>query len=70
MAASSQNRWKLPDAVVKLGWISFFTDVASEMVYPVVPLFLIAALGAPVVVLGAIEGIAEAIVSVMKGVSG
>ncbi len=61
---------KLPQAVVKLGWISFFTDVASEMVYPVVPLFLTAALGAPVVVLGAIEGVAEAIVSVMKGLSG
>lgn len=70
MESASRNRWKLPDAVVKLGWISFFTDVASEMIYPVVPLFLTAALGAPVVVLGAIEGIAEVIVSVMKGLSG
>jgi MFS family permease len=70
MESASRNRWKLPDGVVKLGWISFFTDVASEMIYPVVPLFLTAALGAPVVILGAIEGIAEAIVSVMKGVSG
>jgi len=61
---------RLPESVVKLGWISFFTDVASEMVYPVVPLFLTAALGAPVVVIGAIEGVAEAIVSVMKGLSG
>lgn len=61
---------KLPDTVVRLGWISFFTDVASEMVYPVVPLFLVAALGAPVVVLGAVEGLAEAIVSVVKGLSG
>lgn len=64
------GKWKLPDAVVRLGWISFFTDVASEMVYPVAPLFLTAALGAPVVALGAIEGVAEAIVSVMKGLSG
>lgn len=61
---------RLPESVITLGWISFFTDVASEMVYPVVPLFLTAALGAPVVVLGAIEGVAEAIVSVMKGLSG
>jgi MFS family permease len=60
----------LPPSVVRLGWVSFFTDVASEMVYPVIPLFLTAALGAPVAVLGAIEGVAEAIVSVMKGVSG
>jgi MFS family permease len=67
---TSSNRWKLPDAIVKLGWISFFTDVASEMLYPVVPLFLTSALGAPVAVVGVIEGVAEAIVSIMKGLSG
>jgi MFS family permease len=61
---------KLPKPVRHLGWISFFTDFASEMVYPVVPLFLTAALGAPVAVLGLIEGVAEAIVSIMKGLSG
>ncbi|EGJ51875.1 MFS transporter [Desulfocurvibacter africanus] len=61
---------RLPEEVRRLGWVSFFTDIASEMVYPVVPLFLTAALGAPVVVLGAIEGAAEAIVSIMKGASG
>lgn len=70
MNATSSNRWKLPEAIEKLGWISFFTDVASEMLYPVVPLFLTAALGAPVTVVGVIEGVAEAIVSVMKGFSG
>lgn len=70
MAKPDPANQRLPDEVVKIGWISFFTDVASEMIYPVVPLFLTAALGAPVVVLGFIEGIAEAIVSVMKGVSG
>ncbi|MDR3641930.1 MAG: MFS transporter [Humidesulfovibrio sp.] len=61
---------QLPKPVRHLGWISFFTDIASEMVYPVVPLFLTAALGAPVAVLGLIEGVAEAIVSIMKGLSG
>jgi len=60
----------LPKPVRHLGWISFFTDFASEMVYPVVPLFLVSALGAPVAVLGLIEGAAEAIVSIMKGLSG
>lgn len=70
MNTTPSNRWKLPDAIVKLGWISFFTDVASEMLYPVVPLFLTAALGAPVAVVGVIEGVAEAIVSIMKGLSG
>lgn len=61
---------QLPKAVRNLGWISFFTDFASEMVYPIVPLFLTSVLGAPVAVLGLIEGVAEAIVSVMKGLSG
>lgn len=61
---------QLPKPVRHLGWISFFTDFASEMVYPIVPLFLTSALGAPVAVLGLIEGVAEAIVSVMKGLSG
>lgn len=63
-------RKALPEEVKRLGWVSFFMDVASEMVYPVVPLFLTSVLGAPVAVLGAIEGLAEVIVSLMKGVSG
>lgn len=60
----------LPPAVRRLGWISLLTDVASEMAYPVVPLFLASVLGAPASVLGLIEGLAEALVSVMKGLSG
>ncbi|QGY39963.1 MFS transporter [Pseudodesulfovibrio cashew] len=60
----------LPRSIRTLGWVSFFTDVASEMVYPVVPLFLVSALGAPATVLGAMEGVAEAVVCVMKGASG
>jgi MFS family permease len=63
-------RRALPVEVKRLGWVSFFMDVASEMVYPVVPLFLTSVLGAPVAVLGAIEGLAEVLVSLMKGVSG
>ncbi len=66
----SRNRTALPKAIRTLGWISFFTDVASEMAYPVVPLFLTTVLGAPAVVLGAMEGVAEAVVCVMKGLSG
>ncbi|NCD24136.1 MAG: MFS transporter [Deltaproteobacteria bacterium] len=60
----------LPEEVKRLGWVSFFTDVASEMIYPVVPLFLTSVLGAPVAILGTIEGLAEVIVSLMKGLSG
>jgi MFS family permease len=60
----------LPKSVVKLGWISFFADVCSEMAYPVLPLFLQGTLKAPGFVIGLVEGIAESIVSFMKGWSG
>jgi MFS family permease len=50
--------------------VSFFTDAASEMVYPLLPLFLTRVLGAGAVSLGIIEGIAEAANSVLKVVSG
>lgn len=69
MKRNSSNK-ALPSTIIKLGWVSFFTDIASEMLYPVVPLFLTTVLGAPVVVLGIMEGVAEAIVSIMKGISG
>jgi MFS family permease len=53
-----------------IGWVSFFTDVASEMVYPLLPLFLTRVLGAGAMSLGVIEGAAEAANSVLKVVSG
>jgi MFS family permease len=53
-----------------LGWVSFFTDTASEMVYPLLPLFLTRVLGAGAMSLGVIEGVAEAANSILKIVSG
>ena len=53
-----------------LGWVSFFTDTASEMIYPLLPLFLTRVLGAGAMSLGVIEGVAEAANSVLKIVSG
>ena len=53
-----------------LGWISFFTDSATEMVYPLLPLFLTRVLGGGAMSLGIIEGVAEAANSVLKIVSG
>jgi MFS family permease len=53
-----------------LGVVSFCTDASTEMIYPLIPLFLTQTLGAPMAVLGIIEGLAEATASVLKGVSG
>jgi MFS family permease len=46
------------------------TDVSSEMLYPLIPLFLTETLGAPVAIAGLIEGFAEMTAAVMRGWSG
>ena len=56
--------------VFVLGLVSLATDVASEMLYPLIPIFLTVTLGAPVAFLGVIEGIAEGTASLMKVGSG
>ncbi len=61
---------RLSPDVKRLGWVSFFTDVSSEMLYAVTPLFLTIVLGASASIVGLIEGIAEGVASVLKGVSG
>lgn len=60
---------KLPRVVVALGFVSLLTDIASEMVYPLLPA-LMAALGAGAMSLGAIEGVGDATASVLKLVTG
>ena len=60
----------LPRNVVVLSWVSFFQDAASEMLYPVLPLFITGTLGAPVAALGLIEGVAEGTASIVKVFSG
>jgi len=56
--------------VFLLGLVSLCTDASSEMIYPLVPLFLTRTLGAPMAVVGLIEGLAEATASILKGISG
>ena len=56
--------------VVALGLVSMFNDIASEMAYPIIPLFLTTVLGTPVAIVGVIEGIAEATASILKVFSG
>jgi len=56
--------------VFRLGLVSFTTDIASEMAYPLIPIFLTSTLGAPVAALGAIEGVAEGTASLLKVASG
>src|SRR6059036_2173936 len=69
-ARARRARLALPRNVRALSWVSFANDAASELAYPVVPLFLTATLGAPVAVVGLIEGLAEGIAVGLRGLAG
>src|SRR3989304_5778309 len=56
--------------VFVLGLVSLFMDVSSEMLYPLIPIFLSSVLGASKSAIGLIEGIAESTASLLKVVSG
>jgi MFS family permease len=65
---------RLPRGITRnvfiLGVVSFFTDLSSEMLYPIVPLFITTVLGASPAVVGIIEGLAETTASLLKIWSG
>ncbi|MPM12878.1 hypothetical protein SDC9_59233 [bioreactor metagenome] len=61
---------KVISNIVLIGLVSMFVDMSTEMVYPLVPLFLTATLGASPAIVGVIEGIAESIASLLKVFSG
>jgi MFS family permease len=61
---------QLPRTVWLLGAVSFFADVSSEMIYPLLPLFVVAVLGASATELGWIEGVAQAIVAALAAYAG
>jgi MFS family permease len=56
--------------IILLGLTSFFTDISTEMIYPLVPFFLTLKLGASAELLGLIEGIAESVASLLKVFAG
>lgn len=56
--------------IIVLGLISCFADISSEMVYPLIPLYLTSVFGATPALVGMIEGIAESIASLLKVFSG
>ena len=56
--------------VLALGAVSFFTDASSEMIYPLLPLFITTTIGASAVSVGAIEGAADSVSALLKLASG
>ncbi len=63
------KNWMLKN-IIFLGLISCFADISTEMVYPLIPLYLTTAFGATPVLVGIIEGIAESIASLLRVFSG
>lgn len=61
---------KIPKNILVLGLVSFLTDASSDMIYPVLPLFLSDVLGSSVLFIGLIEGVAESTASILKIFSG
>lgn len=61
---------RLNKHVLILSFISLFTDMASEMLYPITPIFLSSVLGASMAVVGIIEGFAELTAGLLKGYFG
>jgi MFS family permease len=61
---------KLPRSVWLLGGVSFFADVSGEMIYPLLPLFVVAVLGASATSMGWIEGSAQAVVALLTAYAG
>ena len=60
------KKHKLPGTVVALGLVSFLNDLASEMVTPFIPILIATVLGAGPMVLGLVEGVADAAASFLK----
>src|SRR6476619_7466709 len=66
----ADDRSKLGRNVMALSAVSFLTDVSSEMIYPLLPVFLTSVLGANASFIGAIEGAAESTAALLKLASG
>ncbi len=70
MAADLPKSPRLGRNVLALGAVSFLTDVATEMTYPLIPVFLATVLGASATYVGTIEGAAETTAALLKWASG
>lgn len=66
----ARSKSRLPRTVLALAAVSLLTDASSEMIYPLLPLFLSSVLGASATALGAIEGAAESVAALLKLGSG
>lgn len=67
---SERRREPLPRSVWVLSWISFFADISSELVFPILPLFMVQVLGTTKSQIGLMEGLAVLLVALMSAYAG
>lgn len=67
---SMDNEKPVPRIVWTTGWVSFFTDLSTELIYGILPAFYTASLHLSILWMGLVEGAAETIVSISKLFSG
>ena len=67
---SAKSTSAIPRTVLALGFVSLFMDLSSELVHSLLPVYLVSTLGASVLSVGFIEGIAEASALIVKVFSG
>ena len=60
----------IPRSIWMLGFVSLFMDVSSELIHSLLPVFMVSSLGASALVVGLVEGIAEATALIVKVFSG
>ena len=61
---------RIPSAVWMLGFVSLFMDVSSELIHSLLPVFMVTSLGATALMVGVVEGVAEATALIVKVFSG
>lgn len=70
MNPDTPTKKRLPTAIWVLGFVSLLMDISSEMIHSLLPLFMVGTLGASALVVGLIEGLAEATALIVKVFSG
>ena len=70
MAKEKSSKKPIATSILILGFVSFFTDIGTQMIYPILPLYLSSVLGATPAIIGIIEGIAESLASILRLFSG
>ena len=69
-AAAGSTLRQIPAGIWVLGFVSLLMDISSEMIHSLLPLFMVTSLGASALMIGLIEGLAEATALIVKVFSG